>query len=239
MFYRLLMKFGANVNQQTKSGDTPCHLAAYRGYSLIVQLLVEGGASLRVVNNKSRTPLEDAQSRGHTEIVRYISAVNKIRKYFRNLSKISPICMYFKKNYLLYFFGILLIIWLSESLIHSFIQLFGYLFDFKKTNFFISLLPRLWILQKDRLGVPDHLIHAKNAHVPEWQRQWLLLGRKSRPFLSSIRKQFIAFVPQGISIKNDLPESLTVPDLISMKTLERICAWHRWRAAQSSDLYWI
>lgn len=91
------MKFGANVNQQTKSGDTPCHLAAYRGYSLIVQLLVEGGASLRVVNNKSRTPLEDAQSRGHTEIVRYISAVNKIRKYFRNLSKISPICMYFKK----------------------------------------------------------------------------------------------------------------------------------------------
>lgn len=135
------------------------------------------------------------------------------------------------KNYLLYFFGILLIIWLSESLIHSFIQLFGYLFDFKKTNFFISLFPRLWILQKDRLGVPDHLIHAKNAHVPEWQRQWLLLGRKSRPFLSSIRKQFIAFVPQGISIKNDLPESLTVPDLISMKTLERICAWHRWRAA--------
>lgn len=113
------------------------------------------------------------------------------------------------KNYLLYFFGILLIIWLSESLIHSFIQLFGYLFDFKKTNFFISLLPRLWILQKDRLGVPDHLIHAKNAHVPEWQRQWLLLGRKSWPFLSSIRKQFIAFVPQGISIKNDLPESLT------------------------------
>lgn len=97
MFYRLLMKFGANVNQQTKSGDTPCHLAAYRGYSLIVQLLVEGGASLRVVNNKCRTPLEDAQSRGHTEIVRYISAVNKIRKYFRNLSKISPICMYFKK----------------------------------------------------------------------------------------------------------------------------------------------
>lgn len=91
------MKFGANVNQQTKSGDTPCHLAAYRGYSLIVQLLVEGGASLRVVNNKSRTPLEDAQSRGHTEIVRYISAVNKIRKYSRNLSKISPICMYFKK----------------------------------------------------------------------------------------------------------------------------------------------
>lgn len=97
MFYRLLMKFGANVNQQTKSGDTPCHLAAYRGYSLIVQLLVEGGASLRVVNNKCRTPLEDAQSRGHTEIVRYISAVNKIRKYSRNLSKISPICMYFKK----------------------------------------------------------------------------------------------------------------------------------------------
>lgn len=78
------MKFGANVNQQTKSGDTPCHLAAYRGYSLIVQLLVEGGASLRVVNNKCRTPLEDAQSRGHTEIVRYISAVNKIRKYSCN-----------------------------------------------------------------------------------------------------------------------------------------------------------
>lgn len=141
LFYRLLMKFGANVNQQTKSGDTPCHLAAYRGYSLIVQLLVEGGASLRVVNNKCRTPLEDAQSRGHTEIVRYISAVNKIRKYSRNLSKISPICMYFKKNYLLYFFGILLIIWLSESLIHSFIQLFGYLFDFKKTNFLCLYSP--------------------------------------------------------------------------------------------------
>lgn len=151
------------------------------------------------------------------------------------------------KNYLLYFFGILLIIWLSESLIHSFIQLFGYLFDFKKTNFFISLLPRLWILQEDSLGVPDHLIHAKNAHVPEWQRQRLLLGRKSRPFLSSIRKQFIAFVPQGISIKNDLPESLTVPDLISMKTLPgtgeeprnpRICIGYSYLIVENEIVNW-
>lgn len=103
------MKFGANVNQQTKSGDTPCHLAAYRGYSLIVQLLVEGGASLRVVNNKCRTPLEDAQSRGHTEIVRYISAVNKIRKYSCNFYLKFPqydIANLKKKNYL-YIFEIL------------------------------------------------------------------------------------------------------------------------------------
>lgn len=100
------MKFGANVNQQTKSGDTPCHLAAYRGYSLIVQLLVEGGASLRVVNNKCRTPLEDAQSRGHTEIVRYISAVNKIRKYFRNLSKNFPnMHVLLKKLFIIFFWN--------------------------------------------------------------------------------------------------------------------------------------
>lgn len=77
----MLLRYGADINQQTKSGDTPCHLAAYRGFSILVQMLAENGASLRMVNNKYRTPLEDAQNQGHTSIVRYLSAVSQIRKY--------------------------------------------------------------------------------------------------------------------------------------------------------------
>ena len=77
----MLLRYGADINQQTKSGDTPCHLAAYRGFPILVQMLAENGASLRMVNNKYRTPLEDAQNQGHTSIVRYLSAVSQIRKY--------------------------------------------------------------------------------------------------------------------------------------------------------------
>ena len=82
----MLLRYGADINQQTKSGDTPCHLAAYRGFPILVQMLAENGASLRMVNNKYRTPLEDAQNQGHTSIVRYLSAVSQIRKYLYSVA---------------------------------------------------------------------------------------------------------------------------------------------------------
>ena len=69
------MQAGCDVNSQTMSGDTPCHLAAYRGYSEIVQVLVEHGASLEMVNKKNRNIYIEARNGSHKELVRYLQAV--------------------------------------------------------------------------------------------------------------------------------------------------------------------
>lgn len=76
------------------------------------------------------TPRSSDTSQLSTKFVSIFAICQKFPQYACTLKKLFII-----------FFGILLIIWLSESLIHSFIQLFGYLFDFKKTNFFMSLFP--------------------------------------------------------------------------------------------------
>jgi tetratricopeptide (TPR) repeat protein len=54
---RLLLEFGANVNQPMDDGDTPIHMAYYRGNKEAIQLLLEYGANINAVNQKGKTPL--------------------------------------------------------------------------------------------------------------------------------------------------------------------------------------
>lgn len=79
--FRLLLKYGADVNQQTTNGDTPCHLASYRGYAECVQRLAERGANVEMRNNKRHTPIQEAYMRGHYEIYRYLLSVQKLGNY--------------------------------------------------------------------------------------------------------------------------------------------------------------
>ena len=78
--FRLLLRFGASVDVQTQQGDTPCHLASYRGHNKCVQCLAEHGADVRIINKKHHTALDDALNRGHYEVYQYLLAVQDIGK---------------------------------------------------------------------------------------------------------------------------------------------------------------
>lgn len=74
---RLLIQHGADVNAQTTSGDTPCHLAAYRGHREAVKVLVEAGADLEMTNARFRTPYDDAERQGHFDLLPLLDAANQ------------------------------------------------------------------------------------------------------------------------------------------------------------------
>ena len=52
-----------------QNGGTALHVAAWRGNTAAVKLLLERGAGKSHKNVEGRTPLEAAQENGHTEIV--------------------------------------------------------------------------------------------------------------------------------------------------------------------------
>ena len=72
---RLLLKNGADINAQTTYGDTPVHLAAYRGHYKVVKTLVEAGCDLDIRNSKGRTALDDATMARRDRVARYLTAV--------------------------------------------------------------------------------------------------------------------------------------------------------------------
>ena len=54
------LDFGCDVNAAGPAGDTALHVAASRGYSSVIQLLVERGARLDSKNARGQTPLQIA-----------------------------------------------------------------------------------------------------------------------------------------------------------------------------------
>ena len=70
---------GGNVNAQNQRGDTPLHLAAYRGFRDIVIILTQSGADPLVKNGQSKTPLQEAQSQQHS------SAALALASYMENI----------------------------------------------------------------------------------------------------------------------------------------------------------
>ena len=56
-----LLNAGADPNSRLKScGNTPLHVAAINGRDAVVQMLVEAGADVKVVDEKGATPLCEA-----------------------------------------------------------------------------------------------------------------------------------------------------------------------------------
>ena len=67
----VLLKFpDAGVTARTVSGRTALHLAAVRGFSVLIPSLVQAGADLNAEDADGNTPLHLASSSGHVEAVR-------------------------------------------------------------------------------------------------------------------------------------------------------------------------
>ncbi|XP_062549984.1 uncharacterized protein LOC134214676 [Armigeres subalbatus] len=68
----LIKQQSVNVNLTDKNGNAPIHLAAKRGYTKIVQLLVDRSVDLNISNKKNRQPLHYAAQEGHVDIIRIL-----------------------------------------------------------------------------------------------------------------------------------------------------------------------
>lgn len=90
---KILLVAGAKVNEaeEGKLSDrwTPLHYAAYRGHAAIVQLLVEGGATLDKKDSQDTTPLMLAVEERNYETVAYLykqgASLREIDDYRRNV----------------------------------------------------------------------------------------------------------------------------------------------------------
>lgn len=65
----LLLRSGADVNDENYSSEVALHYAALHGHKEIVQLLIEHKADVNVKNDAGATPLAAATSAGKAEIV--------------------------------------------------------------------------------------------------------------------------------------------------------------------------
>ena len=84
---RLLLDLGADVNAIDDNGDTALHGAVYRGGAIpVIQLLVDRGARLDVVNKKGWMPVTAADGVEYTPAVlkRYPEAAALLRQYMRD-----------------------------------------------------------------------------------------------------------------------------------------------------------
>jgi ankyrin repeat protein len=69
---RLLIAGKANVNLQTRLGQTPAYLAAFHGRPLAIQVLADAKADLDRLSN-GRTPLHTACTYGYTDVVKALA----------------------------------------------------------------------------------------------------------------------------------------------------------------------
>lgn len=59
---RLLVKSGASVDIQDKSGKSPLHYAIKRGDKETIKLLVQAGASLEIMDDSGAKPCDGSES---------------------------------------------------------------------------------------------------------------------------------------------------------------------------------
>ena len=69
------------VNCQNAMGDTPLHLAAYRGHYEICRRLLQAGASANLVNHKNKTAIDEADNVKHHKIVKLLKEGKRLHFY--------------------------------------------------------------------------------------------------------------------------------------------------------------
>ncbi|MGD8961897.1 MAG: ankyrin repeat domain-containing protein [Desulfobacterales bacterium] len=71
---KALIAAGVDVNAKNKSGETPLHIAAVRGYQEITSVLIDKGANVNAIDGRELTPLHAAAWGGHKETVALLIA---------------------------------------------------------------------------------------------------------------------------------------------------------------------
>jgi ankyrin repeat protein len=74
-----LLAAGADPNRKNEIGDTPMHKAATDGDEALMKLLIAGGGSPQIANNKGLTPYELALKLGNTGAVSAIEEASEFR----------------------------------------------------------------------------------------------------------------------------------------------------------------
>jgi ankyrin repeat protein len=69
---RLLLSYGAKVDEKDREGKTPFHLASSKGHLEIVKHLSENGAVVGVRDHEDNTPLHEASAEGHVDVMRWL-----------------------------------------------------------------------------------------------------------------------------------------------------------------------
>lgn len=79
---KLLLAFGANINIQNLSQETPLYLACKKGYYEVVELLVKNGADIDIKDQLGKTPLDIAKEKKHEKIIELLEVeqFKKLRK---------------------------------------------------------------------------------------------------------------------------------------------------------------
>jgi len=77
---KAVLDLGGSVNSANQAGDTALHIAASRGHTALVQLLVERGAEVNAKNKRGQTPLALAMVRfkATADILRKLGATEPI-----------------------------------------------------------------------------------------------------------------------------------------------------------------
>eukprot|EP00899_Mesostigma_viride_P003391 jgi/Mesvir1/13052/Mv06039-RA.3 len=71
---KLLSSKDVDVNKPIQDGDTWLHLAAARGHTKLVQLLLENNANLEAKGGNQETPMHIAAGKGHIKVVMLLGA---------------------------------------------------------------------------------------------------------------------------------------------------------------------
>lgn len=70
-----LITAGANVNYEAAGRETALHVAAFYGYTKLVNLLIQNGANPNIpLDQNGFTPLHEAIRKGHVDVAKYLVA---------------------------------------------------------------------------------------------------------------------------------------------------------------------
>jgi len=76
----LLIKNGADVNQQTKDGGTALHGASFLGRVKVVETLLGAGANVKISNSNGMTPINECSEPWNSAISEKVGFLNEIIK---------------------------------------------------------------------------------------------------------------------------------------------------------------
>ena len=87
-----------DIDQKTNKGNTPLHLASYRGELPSVQWLVGHGSDPQAINDEKKTAKDRAKDKEQTEVIEFLDKVDSMKELFP-LKEVSPLNYFAIGNY--------------------------------------------------------------------------------------------------------------------------------------------